>query len=150
MTTNDYISSLHIEILHLNKNYFNKTNEENTTTDITNNGKIRSKSNTINDKKKIIIERNNVKRKILDEDVLDKTIDDQITKNETKLRLDAHGIPIDKNKKHKVTFIDKIHNKKPLVTIEKIESYKKYNILTNFHVNENLYRERCNCTCNII
>ena len=55
MTTNDYISSLHIEILHLNKNYFNKTNEENTTTDITNNGKIRSKSNTINDKKKMAL-----------------------------------------------------------------------------------------------
>ena len=149
MTTNDYISSLHIEILHLNKNYFNKTNEENTTTDNINYEKIRSKSINIQDERSKR-ERYIVKKKILDKKVLDKSLDDQITKNETKLRLDAHGIPIDKNKKHRVTFIDKIHNKKPLVTIEKIESYKKYNILTNFHVNENLYRERCNCTCNII
>ena len=150
MTTNDFISSMHIEILHLNKNYFNKINEQNTTSDITNYDKIRSKSNTIHDRENSKIERNIVKKKILDGNALDKSLDDEVTKNETKLRLDAHGNPIDKNKKQRVTFIDKIHKKTPLVTIEKVESYKQYNILTHFHVSENLYKERCNCTCKII
>ena len=150
MTTNDFISSMHIEILRLNKNYFNKINEQNTTSDITNYDKIRSKSNNINDRENSKIERNIVKKKILDGNALDKSIDDEVTKNETKLRLDAHGNPIDKNKKQRVTFIDKIHKKTPLVTIEKVESYKQYNILTHFHISENLYKERCNCTCKII
>ena len=140
---------MHIEILNLNKNYFNKTNEDNTTTDNLNYEKIRSKSINIQDERSKR-ERYIVKKKILDKKVLDKSLDDEVTKNDTKLRLDAHGNPIDKNKKQRVTFIDKIHKKTPLVTIEKVESYKQYNILTHFHVSENLYKERCNCTCKII
>ena len=149
MTTNDFISSMHIEILHLNKNYFNKTNEENTTTDNINYEKIRSKSINIQDERSKR-ERNIVKKKILDKKVLDKSLDDEVTKNDTKLRLDAHGNPIDKNKKQRVTFIDKINKKAPLATIENVESYKEYNILTHFHVGENLNQEKCNCSCKII
>ena len=46
-----------------------------------------------------------------------------------KKRLDYFNNEIKKNGKQKITFLDKINNKKKLVETIEIESYKKYNIM---------------------
>jgi len=159
MSSSEYISNIHMEILHLNKNFF--TNEENTTLDNINLGNkaFHSRSNSHNSNSMIKLyqnqksqfDKNKVKKNILKQEALNKS-SDEINKNEVKLRFDARGNPIDKNKKQRVTFKDRISKKEPLVSIETIESYKEYNLLTNFNINENILKERskCKCTCNII
>ena len=87
-------------------------------------------------------------------------LDDSIVEN-TKIkniipkdnqRLDVYGNPINKKKKQKVTFADMINNQKPLISVTPIESYKEYNLLTNYRVNEDLFKENstCSCSCYII
>ena len=46
-----------------------------------------------------------------------------------KKRFDYFNNEIKKNGKQKITFLDKINNKKKLVETIEIESYKKYNIM---------------------
>jgi hypothetical protein len=147
MSSSNYIESIHMQILHLNKNYFHS--KEESTADLTNN----LTNNLKSPETQIKIDKNKVIKKILVEEALDKSLFEESNPTKTlnsKERRDANGIPINKNKKHKVTFIDKISKKTPLVTIQNIESYKRYNLLTNFNVNESLlFKEKstCNCSC---
>jgi hypothetical protein len=143
--TSDYIQEMHIDILHLNKNFFHQ-HEENSTVDITNIANINSSKS-----KKNINQRQDIKKKIFENEKLEYSFDES-TKPKNLIskenqRLDAFGNPINKKKKQKVTFIDVIDRQKPLISITPIESYKQYNLLTNFHVNEDLFKEKSNCTC---
>jgi hypothetical protein len=54
-------------------------------------------------------------------------------KNEKNERVDRKGVVIVKGgKKHRVTFIDKIGNRKSLIDMVDVESYKKFNIINTF------------------
>jgi hypothetical protein len=149
--TSDFIKSIHIQILNLNKNYYN----ENSTVDLTNSNLINSNSLL-----KLKPKKNNnfqskyqIKKRILKEEVLNESINDsKPIKKINGERLDAKGIPINKNKKHKITFIDEIDNKTPLVEVQRIESFKQYNSLNSYHINEQMFngKSHCNCSCYII
>ena len=95
-------------------------------------------------------------KKILENDIFDDSIDENIQKKviitKDKQRMDAYGQPINKKKKQRVTFIDMIDHQKPLISVTPIESYKEYNLLTNYRVNEDLFKENstCSCSCYII
>ena len=119
--------------------------------DITNIANINSSKS-----KKNINQRQDIKKKIFENEKLEYSFDES-TKPKNLIskenqRLDAFGNPINKKKKQKVTFIDVIDRQKPLISITPIESYKQYNLLTNFHVNEDLFKENstCSCSCYII
>ena len=148
--TSDYIQEMHIDILNLNKNFF-RQQEEYSTVDITNIANLNYPQS-----KKNISQRHEIMKKILENERLD----DSIVEN-TKIkniipkdnqRLDVYGNPINKKKKQKVTFADMINNQKPLISVTPIESYKEYNLLTNYRVNEDLFKENstCSCSCYII
>ena len=148
--TSDYIKEMHIDILHLNKNYF-RQQEENSTVDITNIANLNNPKS-----KKNISQRHEIMKKILENDIFDDSIDENTQKKviitKDKQRMDAYGQPINKKKKQRVTFIDMIDHQKPLISVTPIESYKEYNYLSNYHVNEDLFKEKnkCTCSCNII
>ncbi len=153
--TSDYIQEMHIDILNLNKNFF-RQQEEYSTVDITNIANLNYPQSKKNINQKNINQRHEIMKKILENERLD----DSIVEN-TKIkniipkdnqRLDVYGNPINKKKKQKVTFADMINNQKPLISVTPIESYKEYNLLTNYRVNEDLFKENstCSCSCYII
>ena len=153
--TSDFIQEMHIDILNLNKNFF-RQQEEYSTVDITNIANLNYPQSKKNINQKNINQRHEIMKKILENERLD----DSIVEN-TKIkniipkdiqRLDVYGNPINKKKKQKVTFADMINNQKPLISVTPIESYKEYNLLTNYRVNEDLFKENstCSCSCYII
>ena len=153
--TSDYIQEMHIDILNLNNNFF-RQQEEYSTVDITNIANLNYPQSKKNINQKNINQRHEIMKKILENERLD----DSIVEN-TKIkniipkdiqRLDVYGNPINKKKKQKVTFADMINNQKPLISVTPIESYKEYNLLTNYRVNEDLFKENstCSCSCYII
>ena len=147
--TSDFIKSIHIQILNLNQNYYN----ENSTVDLTNSNLINSNSLLKPKKNNNFQSKYQIKKRILKEEVLNESINDsKPIKKINGERLDANGIPINKNKKHKITFIDEIDNKTPLVEVQRIESFKQYNSLNSYHINEQMIngKSHCNCSCYII
>ena len=97
--TSDYIQEMHIDILHLNKNFFHQ-HEENSTVDITNIANINSSKS-----KKNINQRQDIKKKIFENEKLEYSFDES-TKPKNLIskenqRLDAFGNPINKKKKTK-------------------------------------------------
>ena len=153
--TSDYIQEMHIDILNLNKNFF-RQKEENSTVDITNIANLNNPQSKKNINQNNINQRHELMKKILQNERLDDSIEENTkTKNiipKDNQRLDAYGNPINKQKKQKVTFADMTYNQKPLISVTPIESYKEYNLLTNYRVNEDLFKENstCSCSCYII
>ena len=128
-----------------------------------NNNNIKTKSKNHKEKIMLLLSQENEKSKIIKKGSFTPVINIETHKNEKTERIDRYGTVINKKNKRKikVTFIDQINNnnnhnnnnnnnKNKLVSVIKIESFKKYNIILgmpkeDYYLGNNKNISICKC-----
>ena len=122
---------------------------------------IKTKSKNHKEKIMLLLSQENEKSKIIKKESFTPVINIETHKNEKTERIDRYGTVINKKNKRKikVTFIDQINNnnnnnnnnnKNKLVSVIKIESFKKYNIILgmpkeDYYLGNNKNISICKC-----